>query len=112
MKAVTVTDRSYARELLPDNSKEDILVLRNGRAVAVVMPFDDDDKDWYEREGDPEFVESVRRAREQVKRGETISERELDAVLAESTDGIDLTDFSPPVSVETLRRTKCSRVPI
>lgn len=110
MKTVAITDKPSIAELLPENG-EDVLLVRDGHAVALVTPVDDDDLDWYARERDPAFVESIRRAREQIKRGETMSQAELDRVLSKDTDGIDLSDFSPPVSVETLQRTKCSAVP-
>src|SRR5215204_399685 len=110
MRAVKLTGTSSARELLPKDS-EDVLVIENGHAVALVTPFDDDDAEWYARERNPEFIESIRRAREQVKRGETLTESDLDILLSDNVDGIDLKQFSEPVSVETLRRTKCSQVP-
>ena len=53
-----------------DESRVDDLILtRDGHAVALVMPFDDDDLEWYARERDPEFLNSIARAREQVKTG-------------------------------------------
>src|SRR5687768_13507967 len=110
MRAVKVTDTSSAKELLPKD-EEDVLVLRDGRAVALVTPFDDDDAEWYALERSPKFIESIRRAREQMKRGETIAHEDLDRFLADKVDGIDLKGFSDPVSVETLRRTKCSSFP-
>jgi hypothetical protein len=110
MRAVKLTSTSSARELLPKDSEE-VLVLEGGHAVALVTPFDDDDAEWYARERDPQFIESIRRAREQVKRGETFSDSELSILLAEKLDGISFSGFSNPVSVETLRRTKCSQVP-
>src|SRR5438876_10694266 len=106
MRAVILKNTSSARELLPKDSEE-VLVFENGHAVALVTPFDDEDAEWYARERDPKFIESIRRAREQVKRGETVAHADLDRFFSENLDGLDLSNFSPPVSVETLRRTKC-----
>lgn len=111
MKTVTVHDRSPARQLLPKGPDQEIVVMRDGHAVALVVPFDDDDVEWYAHERDPVFIESIRRAREQVKRGETISDKELDRLFSDRIDGIDLSGFSPPISIGTLQRTKCSAVP-
>src|SRR5437763_1144724 len=83
MKTVTINDRSSLNELLRKNGEDEIVVLRDGHAVALVVPFDDDDMEWYARERDPAFVESIRRAREQVKRGETVSDAEIDDLLAQ-----------------------------
>ena len=41
------------------------------------IPFDDDDLEWYARERDPEFIESLAKARLQVTRGNTISHADL-----------------------------------
>jgi hypothetical protein len=110
MRAVKLKSTSSARELLPKDSEE-VLVIENGHAVALVTPFDDEDAEWYALERHSKFIESIRRAREQVKRGETIAEADLDRFFSENVDGVDLNGFSAPVSVETLRRTKCSAVP-
>ncbi len=63
MRAVSVTDRSSARELLPKGDEQEVLVLRNGRAVALVTPFDDEDAEWYARERDPDFIKSIQRSK-------------------------------------------------
>jgi hypothetical protein len=111
MKTLTITDKSPIRNVLDAGLEEDVVLVRDGHAVALLTPFDDDDAEWYARERDPAFLESIRRAREQAKRGETVSEKDLDKLFAPIIDGIDMTGFSPPVSVETLQRTKCAAVP-
>lgn len=111
MKTVQVTSRSTAKDVLPGDPSEEILVVRGGHAVALVMPFDDDDAEWYSRERSPQFIDSIQRAREQVSRGETVSEDDLDALFADTLDGLDLSNFSSPMSVGTLQRTKCAAVP-
>jgi hypothetical protein len=97
--------------MLPKNGDEQIVVLRDGHAIALVTPLDDDDLELFAQERDPDFVASIHRAREQAKRGETVSEEDLDRVLSDSLDGIDLSAFSPPKSVESLQRTNCRSAP-
>jgi antitoxin (DNA-binding transcriptional repressor) of toxin-antitoxin stability system len=77
MKTVTVTDKSLADELLRQGQDEEVIVVRDGHTVAMVVPFDDEDREWYQRERDPVFVASLARAREQVRNGQTTSQEEL-----------------------------------
>ena len=56
---------------------EEVLVLRDGHPVALLTPFDDDDLEWYLRERDPAFIESIARARKQIAEGDTVSLEEL-----------------------------------
>lgn len=88
-----------------------MFVIRDGHAVAMVTPCDDDDREWYAREHDPEFIASIARARAQIDRGEGLSFDELDFAFADDLDGLDLTGFSPGLSIETLQRTNCAAVP-
>ena len=57
--------------------QEEVLVVRDGHVVALLMPFDDDDLEWYARERDPEFLASLTRARRQVQEGRTITHSDL-----------------------------------
>jgi hypothetical protein len=57
--------------------QEEVIVMRDGHAVALLMPFDDDDLDWLARERDPEFLASLARARRQVHEGRTITHADL-----------------------------------
>jgi hypothetical protein len=41
------------------------------------VPFDDEDVEWYAREHDPGFIESIAKARQQVTNGKTKSHGEL-----------------------------------
>ncbi len=77
MKSITVKDDASFNELLRASQDEDVLVLRDGRPVAVLIPLDEEERYWYERERDPAFIASIARAREQVKRGQTVSHDEL-----------------------------------
>ena len=54
-----------------------MIVLRGDHPVVLMISFDDDDVEWYTRERDPAFVESLARARQQVKNGQTVSHEEL-----------------------------------
>jgi hypothetical protein len=64
------------------DSDDDVLLIEGGHAVALVQPFDDDDLEWYSRERDPAFIESIQRAREQVAAGQTVSHDDLMSKLS------------------------------
>lgn len=76
MKTVVLNQDTRLADVVPETD-EDVLIIRDGHVVALVTPFDDDDAEWYARERDPAFIESIARARQQVKEGETISHEEL-----------------------------------
>jgi PHD/YefM family antitoxin component YafN of YafNO toxin-antitoxin module len=77
VKTVTWTDNASWDEVLRQAGQEDVLVLRDGHPVVLMMPFDDDDLAWYAREHDPAFLASLAEARGQVERGETVSHSDL-----------------------------------
>ena len=77
MKTVTWTENTPWEDTLRQAQQEEVLVLRDGHAVAMLIPFDDDDVEWYARERDPEFLASLARARRQVQEGRTIGHTEL-----------------------------------
>ena len=77
MKTVTLTDSTSWEELLSQVGQEEVLVMRGGHAVGLLMPFDDDDLEWYARERDPAFLASIARARQQVAQGSTLSHGDL-----------------------------------
>ena len=81
MKTVDVSAPGSSEQAIPDGQSEDVLVLRDGRPVALLVPFDEDDLDWYARERDPAFIQSIARAREQVRSGKAISHDQLKAEL-------------------------------
>jgi hypothetical protein len=58
-----------------------MLVLRDGRPVVLMTPFDEEDLAWYAREHDPAFLASLAKARGQVERGNTVSHRDLKTQL-------------------------------
>ena len=77
MKTVILTDKSTADDLLKQGGSEEVVVVRDGHAIALVVPFDDDDADWYARERDPAFLESIALARRQIAAGQTIGHDDL-----------------------------------
>jgi hypothetical protein len=77
MITVKWTEGTAWEDTMRQAQDEEVLVVRDGHAVAMLIPFDDDDLEWYARERDPEFLASLARARRQVQEGRTISHAEL-----------------------------------
>ena len=77
MKTVAWTANTSWEELMRQAEQEDVLVTRDGHAVALVTPFDDEDAEWYAREHDPAFLASIESARQQVAQGKTRSHADL-----------------------------------
>jgi len=81
MKTIVVTKETPLEDALRGNGDEDVLVVRDGHPVALVIPFDEDDLEWYARERDPAFIASIAEARKQVEEGNTISQEDLEKKL-------------------------------
>ena len=81
MKTVTVSDERPLRDVIGKGVKRDVLVERNGHAVALIVPFDDEGRYWYGRERNPAFIKSIAKARKQIREGKSISHDELKAKL-------------------------------
>jgi hypothetical protein len=81
MKTIVVTPEMPLEEALRRGAEDDVLIVRDGRAVAIMTAFDDDDVDWYVRERDPAFIASIAEARKQVAEGKSVSHDELIAKL-------------------------------
>jgi hypothetical protein len=77
VKTVTWTDSISWDEVMRLADGEEVLLLRDGHAVALLMPFDDDDVEWYARERDPAFLASLAKARRQIAQGNTVSHGDL-----------------------------------
>jgi hypothetical protein len=77
MKTVIWTENTAWEATVRQAEHEEVLVMRDGHAVALLMPFDDDDLEWYVRERDPAFLASLVQARRQVREGRTIGHGEL-----------------------------------
>ena len=77
MKTVTWTENTSCADIVRQAEYEEVILMRDGHAVALVIPFDDDDLEWYAREHDPAFLASIARAREQVADQRTTSHQDL-----------------------------------
>jgi len=77
MKTVTWTDNTAWEEAIQEAEREEVLVMRGGHAVALLVPFDDDDLRWYAQERDPDFIASLAEARGQVREGKTVAHADL-----------------------------------
>ena len=81
MKTIAWTKETAWEELMRQAEQEEVLVMRDGHAVALLMPFNDDDLEWYARERDPAFLATIAEARQQVQDGKTISHGDLKKAL-------------------------------
>lgn len=77
MKTLHWNEGISSAEILQAAEREDVVLMRDGHAVALLVPFDDDDLEWYARERDPAFLASIAHAREQVRQGRTRSHEEM-----------------------------------
>ncbi|HWE34981.1 MAG TPA: hypothetical protein VG406_00295 [Isosphaeraceae bacterium] len=77
MKTVTVTDSMPLAEVFPPDATEGVVLMRDGHAFALLVPFDDEELLGYVREHDPELIAAIARGREQVARGEVVSHEQL-----------------------------------
>ena len=77
MKTVIWTEHTAWDATIRQAEHEEVLLMRDGHAVALLMPFDDDDLEWYPRERDPKFLASIAEARRQVQEGRTIGHGDL-----------------------------------
>jgi hypothetical protein len=77
MKTLDWSEQTPSADIVHAAENEHVVLMRDGHAVALVVPFDDDDLEWYQREREPEFIASIARAREQVQQGRTRSHDQL-----------------------------------
>ena len=77
MKTVTWTENTSCADIVLQAEHEEVILMRDGHAVALVTPIDDDDLEWYAREHDPAFLASIARACEQVADQRTTSDQDL-----------------------------------
>jgi hypothetical protein len=77
MKKVELTPELDLETLLQQLNGEEVVLMRQGHAVALLSEFDDDELYWHQREHDPAFIASIGEAREQVAQGKTITQEEL-----------------------------------
>ncbi len=77
MKTIALTEKTALDEIMRQAEKEELLLTRDGHAVALVTPFDDEDLEWYAREHDPEFLTSIAKARQQVADGKATTHADV-----------------------------------
>ncbi len=77
MKTIELAAKPDLEQVLQQAKSEDVVLLRDGRAVALVSEIDDDELYWYARERDPAFLESIAKGREQVNAGQVVRHSEL-----------------------------------
>ena len=77
MKTVTWNENTSCADIVRQAEQEDVILVRDGHAVVLVTPFDDNDLEWYAREHDPAFLDSIARARQQVADQRTMSHQDL-----------------------------------
>ena len=77
MKTVELSGPASSEQAIRAGESEEVVVMRDGKPVAIVVPFDEEDLVWYATERDPQFLESIARAREEVKAGRTVSHENL-----------------------------------
>jgi antitoxin (DNA-binding transcriptional repressor) of toxin-antitoxin stability system len=77
MKTLNCQENTPSAEILQAAEGEGVVLMRDGHAVALIVPFDDDDLAWYTRERDPAFLASIAQAREQVRQGRTRAHEDL-----------------------------------
>ena len=77
MKHVELTADLKIETVLEQLAGKDIVLTRQGHAVALLGEFDDDELYWYKLEHDPAFIASIAEAREQVAQGKAITHEEL-----------------------------------
>jgi PHD/YefM family antitoxin component YafN of YafNO toxin-antitoxin module len=76
MKQIELTASLKWEDLLQQVKNDDVVLTREGHAVALLSDFDDDDMDLYAR-SDPAFLASIVRAREQAAQGKTTKHEDL-----------------------------------
>jgi PHD/YefM family antitoxin component YafN of YafNO toxin-antitoxin module len=77
MKTIQWTDPSSAESALQEARDEEVLVVRDGQPIAVVVPLSDDDAEWLRQELDPAFIRSIAEGRADAAAGRVISHDQL-----------------------------------
>jgi len=60
-------------EVVRQSEEEEVVIIRNGRPVALLLPFDEEDAEWFSHERHSAFRASLISARKQIEDGKTIS---------------------------------------
>ncbi len=77
MKTIDLRERPELEPVVRELSNDSTVLVRDGHAVAMVSPLDDDDLDWLALETSPAFIESIACARQQAREGKVISHEQL-----------------------------------
>ncbi|MDB5354523.1 MAG: hypothetical protein JWN24_976 [Phycisphaerales bacterium] len=77
MKTIEHTGPAASEQAIREGQSQDVVVLQDGKPVALVVPFDGDDLRWYATEHDATFIESIAQARDDVRAGRSVSHEEL-----------------------------------
>jgi hypothetical protein len=77
MKTVSYDKETSWADVLREAEQDDVVLMRDGHAIALLTPFDDEDLEWYAQERDPAFLASLARARQQVTERRTTSHEDL-----------------------------------
>lgn len=88
MKTIRWTDAASAEDALRQARDEEVLVVRDGHPVAMVLPMDQDEWDWYVREQDANFIKSIAEARKDVAEGHVTRHEDLRATLRPDAPGL------------------------
>jgi hypothetical protein len=62
MKQIELIPGMDFDQVLQQVKDEDVVLTRNGHAIALLSDFDDDELYWHQREQDPEFIASLKLA--------------------------------------------------
>jgi len=79
MKKRTMTEaKNDICRIIREAEKEEVVITRHGKPAAVVIGFRDED-DWfdYRLEHDETFLRKIAKAREDIRKGRTVSLDEL-----------------------------------
>ena len=77
MRQIEMAPTLKWEDVLRQAKNEDVVLTRNGHAIALLSEFSDDDLYWYAREHDPSFIKSIARARKQVAQRKTTKHEDL-----------------------------------
>jgi PHD/YefM family antitoxin component YafN of YafNO toxin-antitoxin module len=77
MKQIELTADLALEQVVQQAQQQDIVLTRQGHAVALISEIDDEDLYWHVRERDPDFLASLVRARAQVAQGQVVSQEDL-----------------------------------
>jgi antitoxin (DNA-binding transcriptional repressor) of toxin-antitoxin stability system len=69
MKRITADDKRSIAQVLPKPGGDDVLVERDGRPVALIVPLDEEEYWWYSKEKSGAFRKSLAKAHRHAREG-------------------------------------------